>query len=789
MPSVPPTGPRNSPLLALVGEAPGADEERLGKPFVGPSGFLLDQMLSAAGINRDSCYITNVVKVRPPNNLFAKTYYEDGKYGYPTMALLNAREALWAELREVKPKVVVALGAEALKALTPHQSIVSYRGTMVEHFGLRVIPTLHPAYLLRGQYHERPIVEADLRKALRQARFPSKPVTNFNIDPTFEEVMFFLRQRHARLATDIETVENTTRMIGFAWNKHDAICIQLMQGRSHKWTLEQEIEILRGLDALFRDFATEKVLQNLMYDCTVLAREFGFVLNNVTLDTMLAHHVLFPELPKGLDFLSSIYTDHPMYWGYNSKSQTETAQYNCMDCVVTEESAQEIELELHKRQSREFYDNVIHRAVLALLFVQSRGVRIDLAERQRIDDATVAEMVQIKQSLADSLGFELNPGSPKQVSELVYRKWGLPVQTHPKTKKPTTDDDALQMLAKKHVKYAPVLKKILEHRQKKVLLSTFVRMKLRDDRVFTSYNVAGTVTGRLSSSATIDGIGGNLQNIPRGSFRRIFIADPGKVIIKADLSQAEYRVLIWKARIHRVIARWQTEPGFNIHMWNASENIFRVPIGQVTKDQYSKAKNGVYGANYSIGAMKVSKMYNMEYKESKFILERYHEAVPEIKDVFQKEIVEEVVRTRELTNPLGRRRVFFGRMDDDTFRAAYSHYCQSTVADLINLALIELHEVELSSVGRDIGLDVLLQVHDELVCQCNEDCVPQAVGLIRQAMERPILLPKNDVPLTIPCEIKVGRNWYDTMTPEKWVEGLLNKDSKESVDGTPVHSV
>lgn len=759
---IPPTGPTNEPLLALVGEAPGSDEEREGRPFVGPSGLLLNQMLQAAKIDREACYITNVSKVRPPDNKFAQLYYEDGNPTRPTMALLEAREALWKELREVKPKVVVALGAEAMKALTPHVSIMTYRGTMVEHFGLRVIPTLHPAYLLRGQYGDRPIVEADLKKAIRQARFPSKPYTNFQVNPSFEEVMLFLNTHHDTLDVDIETVDNVTRMIGFAWNKHDAICIQFMRGTSHRWTPEQEVEICQGLDKLFRNPYVRKRLQNLMYDCTVLAREFGFDLVNVSLDTMLGHHLLFPELPKDLGFLSSIYTDHEMYWGYNRSDADSTATYNLYDCVVTCECGDNIERELKQNQLWEFYRTVINRVTKVLLYVQSRGVLIDQTVRQQIDDETVAEMSEIKLALARLLGRELNPRSFPQVSELVYREWKLPVQTNPKTKKPTTDDDALNVLAKKFPRHAEVIKLILNFRAKSVLLSTFVRMKLKDGRAFTSYNVGGTVTGRLSSSATIDDLGGNLQNIPRGRFRRIFTADPGKVLVKADLSQAEYRVLIWKARIHRVIARWTTDPTFNIHMWNASENIFRVPISQVTKDMYSKSKNGVYGANYNIGYNKVAKMYNMELKEAKFILERYHEAVPEVQSIYQREIVEEIQRTRTLTNPLGRRRVFFGRMDDETFRAAYSHYCQSTVADLINLGLIECF---------DRGLDVLLQVHDELVVQCDDtpEVITQTVRDVRESMERPILVPGNDVPLTIPCEIKVGRNWYDTHTPEKWI--------------------
>jgi DNA polymerase-1 len=227
------------------------------------------------------------------------------------------------------------------------------------------------------------------------------------------------------------------------------------------------------------------------------------------------------------------------------------------------------------------------------------------------------------------------------------------------------------------------------------------------------------------------------------------------------LSQAEYRVLIWRARIHRVIQRWTTEPDFNIHRWNASENIYGVPLEQVTKQMYSDAKNGVYAANYNVGYVKVSRMYNMEQSRAKMIITNYHNNMPEVKGVYQKEIEDELRTTRCVRNPLGRERMFLGRLDDETFRAAYSHYCQSTVGDLINAALVQLHSE---------GVDVLLQVHDELVCQCDTADVERTVEQVRTAMERPLEFAGVDIPLVIPADINVGLNWGDTMPLAKWKE-------------------
>lgn len=757
---VPPVGPTNAPLLAIVGEAPGGDEERLGQPFVGASGQLLNQMLAHAGIDRAVCYITNLSKVRPPNNDFKSRYYV-GKS--PTPELLTLRRLLVEELQRVRPSVVVALGGEPLGALTPLSGITTHRGILTESNDLRIVPSLHPAFLLRGQMEQRAVVEADLKKALRQARQPSKPITRFVTDPTFSQVLDLLHTRPKRLALDLETTMNLTRIIGLAWSESDAMAIPIMHGHRHRWSEIEERMIITAFAELMEDETVEKVLQNGMYDCTILAREYGIQVNGIVLDTMLAHHTLYPELLKGLDFQSSIYTDFPMYWGEGTN-----AEYCCYDCCVTFIAAREEEAELKRRGMWDYFQQYKMRAARAFMYIQSRGVLIDQKARSEVRAETVIKRDQCLVDIKAAVGHEVNPLSPKQVSALVYDEWKLDKQYKgfKAARRVTADEDALQTLCRKYPQREPVLQNILSYRQHNVLISTFCDQELLDGRSVTSYNVAGTVTDRLASGTTIDGLGGNLQNLPRGSFRRIVVPDSGRVLVKADLSQAEYRVLVWKTRLLRVIERWIDNPTWSIHRWNACENIYRIPYTALDPDRYSKAKNGTFGANYGIGPLKVSRMYNIPLPEARMILERYHGAVPEIQFVFQKEIRDEVIATKCLCNPLGRQRSFLGQLDDDLYRAAYSDYCQSTVGGIINTAACDL--VEDSVEMPELGLEVLLQVHDELVFQCFVGKVEETVDLIRRRMERPITFPGVSVPLVIPCEIKVGMNWFDTMDVKKW---------------------
>jgi len=750
-------GPTNSPSLAIVGEAPGKDEEAQGKPFVGAAGWLLDNMLSSTGISRDECYVTNVCESRPPNNDFA-FFYTDKSRKVPSPELINERQRLWKEIREVNPKVVIVMGNEPLKALTGEQGIKKWRGTMIEKNNLRVLPTWHPAYVLRV-YSVRPVVELDLKKANRQAHNPSWPTIHIQSDPTFESCMAFLNTTPEVCTADIETLGEKMhiRCIGFATSTTDAISIPLMSHGSSLWTVDQEADILVAMDRFLRNQDTKFIYQNGPFDLTVMARELGLHTENYYLDTMFAHHLLYPELPKGLDFLSSIHTDFPHYSDYVAGSDLSTQEYNGMDCLATYQVAVAVESELRERGMWDFYRTTLHPVITALTRMQNRGILIDVKTRQEIDIQTEAELVQLLAEVRRSTSPTFNPSSPKQMKELLHDQLTLPKQYKPHTKTVTTDGDALKILAKRYPIHAPMLSSITRYRETRTLLSTFVRAKLTsDNRIKTSYNPAGTVTGRISSSQTIDGYGGNLQNIPRGDFRRIYQADPGKVLIKADLAQAELRYLVWLARIDRIIEKFLTDPDFSIHYWNAT-NIFGKPRAEITKEEYANAKSGVYGANYGIGALKISRMYDMDFKQSKFIIEQYHRHVPEIRSVFQREIREQILQSRMLRNPFGRERIFFGRVDDDMYRKAYSHSCQSTIGDLIHCAVVELD---------DWGIELLLQVHDELVLQCPIEDLDKTCALVKKAMEREIKVPGVSTPLVIPVEIQTGANWHDVQEYE-----------------------
>jgi DNA polymerase-1 len=241
------------------------------------------------------------------------------------------------------------------------------------------------------------------------------------------------------------------------------------------------------------------------------------------------------------------------------------------------------------------------------------------------------------------------------------------------------------------------------------------------------------------------------------------MADPGWSLIKADLSQAEFRIVAWLANIGHVIRKYAEDPNWDVHRWVASL-IYKCTEDGVTKEQRGVAKNGVYGGNYKMHYVTAARTYKLVLELAKFVLETYRRVIPEIPRWWN--TVDDTIRsTRTIVNPFGRKRIFFGRVDDDMFRAAYSHSAQSIVADLVDRAVILADEYFDPS-----ECHLLLQVHDEMVMHCRNEHVPYYMKMLVEFMEFPLYFPGIEQPLIVPAEATVGPNWYDQTSLEKWNE-------------------
>lgn len=344
-------GPKPNKLM-ILGEAPGAEEEKFGIPFVGSAGKELDRMCREIDFPLASAYKTNVFWTRPINNKLETIFLPqadwkaqnsslvpslpfriDNKTHYLPPAFQSELTRLREEIEAVNPNLIIALGATALWSLTGRQNISSVRGTVLQSsvsstsIGRKVLPTFHPAAVLR-QWDLRTIVQADLLKAKRQMEFPEvrRPARQILTDPTLQDLRAasFAFQQANILAVDVETRLGQITEIGFASSPQFAVVVPFIKGFNENYwkTAAEEIEALRIVKAILQS-PVPKVFQNGLYDIQYIWRSWRFPPRNCAHDTMLKHHALFPELQKGLGFMGSIYTEEPAWKLMRLKKETE----------------------------------------------------------------------------------------------------------------------------------------------------------------------------------------------------------------------------------------------------------------------------------------------------------------------------------------------------------------------------------------------------------------------------------------------------------------------------------
>ncbi len=794
-------GPHDAKIL-IVGEAPGATEEQQGIPFVGESGKMLKHMLLHVGIDYSSCYITNVSPIRPIGNKF-RHYYEDKSRKIPSEELKKMWSVVRRKVEDIKPNIVICLGAEALRAITNKRGIGTWRGCILEYKDIKVIATYHPSAIMRN-YGWHPIAEMDLAKALKESTFSQHRIPEVNIitAPTLENVKMWIDEckYYDRIGFDIETVGKHVRCIALsrmaeytealvipfirfpssdmALPGNDKIIMlnTMSNSLSSYWSNVDEVEVLRLLASVLESDKLEKVGQNsISFDAPRVLEEFGIETNNHVFDTMHAFHLLYSELPKNLDFLVTILTNYPNYWTDKVTTNDMSEWKYCgMDAICALDISYTLERELKNSEQYELYQHTNELAI-ALARIQERGVFIDDEARKQLIEEKNKELSSTLDKLRSEAGEDFNPASPKQVSELLYNKLRLPVQK--KKGSVTTDETALRKLAVKFPEQK-VLRLIINHRKTSKLISTFLDMKLIDGKMITSYNVSGTKGARISSSETLWETGMNLQNIPTGknkgvtSIRQLFIPSKGKVFIKADLSQAEARIvaeLMFKYGNDSTLHDKYKDPNFDLHTWMASKVLNKAESEITYKERWAFGNlpnhSGNYGAGPQVLVTKAAKeeIEGIDYYAADRILKARHKAIPGLKP-WWKWVEGQLAEKRMLTTPFGRKRYFFGRLDQTTYRDAYSYVPQSTATgELISRMIVK---IEMNSLSK---LTVLLQVHDEIDGECYPEDVPAVVKELQEAARVPIYI--NEEPIYIPIDVEVGTNWRDVVDYKEWLDG------------------
>jgi uracil-DNA glycosylase family 4 len=553
---VPPDG-RPDAKIAFVGEAPGEIEIRTGKPFTGPAGEQLWTICRSCGIGRHDCYITNVVKERPPANDISKfiTFSKNGAVETP--AFIEYKKQLFMELDNTTCNIIVPLGAVAMYALTSLTGITKRRGS-VYHIQIgsrmrKVMPTIHPSAILRqygnkggGNYLYSHYVRMDLRRAVRESASPEYKPTERSIlvQPTFLEAITYLKGLKAamEIGLDIEVVNEEVSCISLSWH-NTSMSIPFVHNGSEYLSPEQEVEVWEHIGSIMEDPNIKKIGQNFIFDCGFLFRKYGIRPVNVDC-TMIEMAILFPDFPRGLDFITTMYTDLQYYKDDGKKyfkiggDERDFWTYNAKDSLVCSETYPKLQAELVRQGNLDAYRRQ-SKMIEPCVYMQERGMRMDVTGMKAASVDAEKKLSAFQEELNQLAGMELNPNSPKQLIEYFYIKKRIKPYIG-KEGNMTTDEDAMRRLARQGIKEAQIIRDMRRWRK---LKGTYLDVKLSSDgRLRSAMNPGKTKTGRLASGEDIFGEGTNVQNIPEG-VRQYMLIDEGYVCYVCDLSQAENRIV------------------------------------------------------------------------------------------------------------------------------------------------------------------------------------------------------------------------------------------------------
>ena len=615
-------------------------------------------------------------------------------------------------------------------------------------------------------------VKEDATGEPAQSDRPSRLTVHLVDTPDAFDAFLDQLRRQKRVSIDTETTDirpRWARLVGIsmAWNDDEAWYLPLRAPEGEA-RLDAE-RTIAALKPILEDQTVEKVGQNLKYDMIVL-RTAGVRLAGVAMDTMVASYLLEAgRRNHNLDELARTHLGHETIKiseligsGKNQKRMDEVPVGRVAE-YAGEDAWAPLRLRpiLSKRLQEDGLDDLFRSLETPLIDVLADmeycGIKIAPERLRELSVRYGRRMEELEQDIYREAGREMNIASPKQLQTLLFDELNLPVVKKTAKTGPSTDAEVLEELAPLH----PLPAMILRHRQYAKLKNTYVdalpRMICPDTgRVHASFHQAVTATGRLSSSDP------NLQNIPIRTeegreIRSAFVAgQEGWVLLAADYSQIELRVLAHfsgDARLAEAFARDE-----DIHA-RVAGSVNGVPIEEVTPEMRRAAKAVNFGVIYGQSPFGLARSLGIDQKEAAQFIDGYFEGYPGIEEFLVRALAE-CRKNGYVKTILGRRRAIggvrenAGRQRNLAERTAVNTVIQGSAADIIKRAMIAVHrrlETE------RLSARLLLQIHDELVLEVPADQLDHLAALVRQEMVGACTL---NVPLKV--DIKVGSNWAET---------------------------
>jgi DNA polymerase-1 len=580
-----------------------------------------------------------------------------------------------------------------------------------------------------------------------------------------------LQQKEICIDTETTGVDaNNVSLVGisFSYKEHEGYFLPIENDGDGKTGAKH---ILKIVQPLFDNENITWIGQNLKYDFLVL-KWYGIELKGKTFDTMLAHYVIEPEGRRGMDLLSAQFLGYEpvsitSIIGKKGKNQgsmrdaplDQITQYAAEDADITLQLKNCFAPLIIKRDVSKVFNEVENPLVRVLVDMEYEGVKVDtkfLSDYSKVleVDAKISE-----ERVYEQAGVRFNLASPKQLGEVLFEILKLDAKAKKtKTGQYATGEDVLQKMAAKH----KIVDDILNFRELTKLKSTYVDsvpalINPKTGRIHTSYAQAVAVTGRLSSTNP------NLQNIPirteRGrEIRKAFIPrDPDRVLISADYSQIELRIVAAISGDPNMCDAFKQ--GKDIHTATAAK-VYGIDESAVTKEMRYKAKSVNFGIIYGQGAFGLAENLGIPRAEAKEIIDNYKKEFPNIQ-LYMDQQINHAKEMGYVETLMGRKR-WLRDINSSNFtvrgfaeRNAINSPIQGSAADMIKLAMIKIH-AEMKKSNWDSKM--ILQVHDELVFDATEKEVPALKELILNCMKSAMVLP-NGVP--VEAEVGVGKNWLE----------------------------
>jgi DNA polymerase I-like protein with 3'-5' exonuclease and polymerase domains len=701
--------------------------------------------------------------VSSTNGLVLPRLWQNVGWGTDEISRLDYENIKLLDDPRYRPNVAVAVGEKALQALCGVEGITKYRGSVLPSTslpGLKVVPIVDPTFIVRGNFGWFYITQHDVERIKVQSEFPDirrRAYTQLT-GPTLPVVLGYLKAIRPEdpWSLDIETRAESIACVGIGWGS-SALCIPLQTTKGPYFSPQDELTIWNGLQELMNR-CPMLVGQNLTYDLEWLL-DYGVWPSGIALDTMLGFSLLYPEFPKGLDMIVSLYTDAPYYkddgktWGWKQPDQ-RLWQYNCQDAFYTLVAANEITKELKTKGLWSTYESYVNKELWAALEMQRTRLRHDQDSHEKLKTLVSTQAETTRSFLELVAGKEINVNSPKQVREYLYGTKGLkPIYSREGTV--SSDENALRVLRTQYPD-CQELELIIRERHLRKKLTSYLNVELDPDGYLgCSWNVAGTETGRWSSGKSPKRRGLNLQTVPK-VLRNAYRAPNGRVFIQPDLSQAEARVVAYLARCQGLKDLFN-DPTRSIHMENAVAIFGSKP--KKDSKEYVLAKQCLHAANYKMGPDRFAVEANITKHRAKEILDAYYTHYPEI-PAWHARTKECVLAVGKLITPLGRERIFYnaraevlltGSMSGESWRNAIAYVPQATVPDVLNKGMLKTWE-ELDYVW------LHHQGHDSCLISVPNDRLGEAAECLARNLA--ISIPVGGDVLVIPSEVQWGYNWH-----------------------------